>query len=134
MTNCCTEESKTMMHMTFYQNYNALILFDQWKTYNLATYLISCLVIILIGFLAVYISVVKEEIESKKGSLGKGIYILRVFMAFIFYFFHYILMLIAMTFNFGLFLSVLIGLSIGHGLLSDKLRNLQCSECSCACC
>ncbi|EEA07858.1 uncharacterized protein CMU_029320 [Cryptosporidium muris RN66] len=132
MTNCCTEES-TMMHMTFYQNYNALILFDQWKTYNLATYLLSCLVIILIGFLAVYVSVVKEEIESRQRCLGKRIYILRVFMAFISYFFHYILMLIAMTFNFGLFLSVLIGLSIGHGLLSDKLRNLQCNGDLCIC-
>ncbi|OII71172.1 hypothetical protein cand_025880 [Cryptosporidium andersoni] len=107
MTNCCTEES-TMMHMTFYQNYNALILFDQWKTYNLATYLVSCFVIILIGLLAVYVSVIKEEIESKQRCL-------------------------AMTFNFGLFLSVLIGLSIGHGLFSDKLRNLQCSGGLCIC-
>lgn len=122
-----------MMHMTFYQNYNALILFDQWKTYNLATYLVSCFVIILIGLLAVYVSVIKEEIESKQRCLGKRIYILRVFMAFISYFFHYILMLIAMTFNFGLFLSVLIGLSIGHGLFSDKLRNLQCSGGLCIC-
>ncbi|KAF7456160.1 copper transporter [Cryptosporidium felis] len=124
------------MQMTFHQSYESVILFDIWKTSNSMEYFASCLVIILFGCLTMYISAIsKKQImklrrdKTKREAIGMGEKVTNILITLIYYSMHYLLMLIAMTFNWGLFLSVIIGLTIGYGVF--ELSSAVSNECNC---
>ncbi|EAK88366.1 copper transporter, 3 transmembrane domain, conserved in metazoa and apiacomplexa [Cryptosporidium len=124
------------MQMTFHQSFESVILFESWRTSNRFDYFISCLFIILMGCFTMFISSINKKYikEIKKNrveheNLGIKVICTNVLLTILYYFMHYLLMLIAMTFNWGLFFSVIIGLSIGYGIF--ELGSITKNECSC---
>ncbi|OII74697.1 uncharacterized protein cubi_00250 [Cryptosporidium ubiquitum] len=124
------------MQMTFHQSFESVILFESWKTSNRFDYFISCLFIILMGCFTMFISSInkkyikrikKNRMEYEK--LGVKVIFLNVLITILYYSMHYLMMLIAMTFNWGLFFSVVLGLSIGYGIF--ELGSTTKNECSC---
>lgn len=120
------------MQMTFHQSFESVILFESWRTSNKLEYFISCLFIALLGCFAMYLSsinksYIREVINRKRkegSALNLKIRLFSVIISTIYYLIHYLLMLIAMTFNYGLFISVIIGLSIGYGIFEmNSLMN-----------
>ncbi|KAJ1605859.1 putative copper transporter [Cryptosporidium canis] len=124
------------MQMTFHQSFESVILFESWKTSNKFDYLISCFIIILMGCFTMFISSInkkyikkirKNRLEHEK--FANKVIFTNILITILYYFMHYLLMLIAMTFNWGLFFSVIIGLSIGYALFEfgSEVKN----ECIC---
>lgn len=124
------------MQMTFHQSFESVILFESWRTSNQFNYFISCLFIVLMGCFTMLISSINKKyiknINRNKRNyekLGIKVIFINLLITILYYFMHYLMMLIAMTFNWGLFFSVILGLSIGYGIF--ELGSLEKNECGC---
>lgn len=124
------------MQMTFHQSFESVILFESWRTSNWLDYSVSCLIIVLLGCFTMFVSsankrYIKEIRKRTMGQerLGSKTIFTNVLITALQYLMHYLMMLIAMTFNWGLFFSVIIGLSIGYALfeLGSEVKN----DCTC---
>ncbi|KAK6587633.1 copper transporter [Cryptosporidium xiaoi] len=122
------------MQMVFHQSFESSILFDFWKTKNPFDYFVSCFIIILLGCFTMYLSSINKGYirEIKKDVRNKSKWKARLrssFLSFFYYLLHYLLMLIAMTFNCGLFISVIVGLSLGYGIF--EIGSIEKDTCVC---
>eukprot|EP00755_Sulcionema_specki_P008573 Sspe_Gene.41321::Locus_19982_Transcript_1_1_Confidence_1.000_Length_1046::g.41321::m.41321/K14686/SLC31A1, CTR1; solute carrier family 31 (copper transporter), member 1 len=109
------------MQMTFTTGYEVQILFETWRTHTLDEYIIACLMIIIMSVFmqisrAMAISrrpphfSVKKDVEDCLAHLI--LYAASLIMS-------YLLMLIVMTYNVGLFASVVTGQVIGYAIASS---------------
>ncbi|BBN19086.1 solute carrier family 31 (copper transporter), member 1 [Marchantia polymorpha subsp. ruderalis] len=112
-----------MMQMTFYWGKNAEILFDGWKTDNVAEYVFSLLAIFLIAVFHEWLStfradMVQTVLASKEANgLKKPFLLHRLLLTSLFAVnavTGYALMLMAMTFNGGIFIVIIAGLTAAH--------------------
>lgn len=125
------------------------VLFEGWQTSNYGEYIGTCLFVILLGILIEWLSMVRECYSHKKMSdfasmnspaaagstsnaqLGQHLVKTMLYMSSITL--AYSLMLIVMTYNVGLFISAVLGLTIGY--LTFGKRREQCgSTNSTECC
>lgn len=130
--------------LAYFQN-NALpgaLLFEFWHPTTDATYAISMVVAVFLGLFQALLIVLRNRLAKrlrrhrlggKADASGEGVDV-RVLAGLAFVtnagaiVLGYFLMLIAMTFNTGLFISVLTGLSFGYGfVLYDSVANTETS-------
>ncbi|CRG94585.1 DEAD/DEAH box helicase, putative [Plasmodium gallinaceum] len=117
------------MPMSFQFSTHTIILFKSWETLSKGSYYISLVVCFFFGLISVMLKVFRLNIERslpktkdrnvfKSETLFKNNTI-RMILAFIIYSWDYLLMLIVMTFNVGLFFSVIFGLAFGFFLFGS---------------
>ena len=112
--------------MWFEASSEVLLLFSWWNARTTAQYVVCCLCCIAFGFVSIALKVLRRVSEvrlkmaEKKhkptlmlGSLPVFHNALRASVAFLNYSWDYMLMLVAMTFNVGIFLSMLGGMALG---------------------
>ncbi|KAH8740421.1 copper transporter [Cryptosporidium ryanae] len=122
------------MQMVFHQSFESLILFDFWKTKNPLEYFTSCFIIILLGWFTMYLSsinkgYIREIKKNREKQINRKVIVYSILLSFCYYFLNYLLMLVAMTFNWGLFISVIIGLSLGYGMY--EMGSIEKDTCIC---
>ncbi|WOG81511.1 hypothetical protein DCAR_0100661 [Daucus carota subsp. sativus] len=142
-----------MMHMTFYWGTNVTILFDSWKTNSITSYALSLFACFLISVFYQYMedrriklkliassspprSGLNTPLISEKfaggGTMAKlaGAAMFGVNSAV-----GYMLMLAIMSFNGGVFVAVVVGLSVGYLVFrsgGDDDRVVVDNPCACA--
>eukprot|EP00921_Rhytidocystis_pertsovi_P007621 GHVQ01012648.1.p1 GENE.GHVQ01012648.1~~GHVQ01012648.1.p1 ORF type:complete len:233 (+),score=18.54 GHVQ01012648.1:216-914(+) len=126
-TNCCG-----MMPMYFTNTIHTIILFSGWETVESWQYGLSCFACILFGIISVMFKVIRlrseQEMKLRERNARRVLSIpvlhntYRMAEAFIIYVWDYLLMLVVMTFNVGLVLSVCSGLALGFLFFGHKLR------------
>ncbi|KAL0908413.1 hypothetical protein M5K25_022907 [Dendrobium thyrsiflorum] len=138
-----------MMHMTFYWGKTVTILVDSWRTDSWISYLLSLIALLLASAFYQFLEDrrVRFKLLSKSnpssleipllaGRAG-GLYTARVFAAVLFGVnsaIGYLLMLAVMSFNGGVFLVVVIGLTLGYyAFRSGAEEDLIALDKSCAC-
>ncbi|CAG9474018.1 copper transporter, putative [Plasmodium vivax] len=118
------------MPMSFQLSTHTIILFKFWETKTETSYYISLALCLLFGVLSVLLKLLRLHVEQalpqtkdtnvmNSGVLFKN-NLTRSLLSFIIYSWDYLLMLIVMTFNVGLFFAVVVGLSIGFFLFGHK--------------
>ncbi|CAI5474634.1 unnamed protein product [Closterium sp. Yama58-4] len=137
--------SMMMMQMWFYWGPNVIILFESWKTSSWGFYLLACFLVVVFCVLHEFLTSFRlklsstrrcrvkdaeqgaddaEDASSKKACHWRplldrlavtGIYALNLI-------FSYAIMLIVMSFNIGLFIAVVLGLTIGFFVFGAKRR------------
>jgi hypothetical protein len=144
------------MKMYFHVGFTDYILFDKWVPRTAVEYYLSCLVVFAFalfyeGF-SIYVRYMQHNSSSKLDAPSEGNAFSRLagsnngimgmlnsafygFIRTVSMGFSYLLMLIAMTFNLGLFLSVIIGIGVGHALFMPvfKVRGTipEIDNCGC---
>lgn len=127
------EESVKMMHMTFYWGKDVTILFDFWRVHTWLWYVVSLLVVFLFSMLHEWLASQRSALGAKAekgrmedgddaripliGTSGRKCLFTKVLEAFLFGVnvgLGYMLMLAAMSFNWGVFLAIVAGLAFGH--------------------
>ncbi|KAG6556342.1 hypothetical protein Mapa_002285 [Marchantia paleacea] len=143
-----------MMHMTFYWGTQATLLFDEWVTKTLLQYYLSLLAIVIFAIIHEWLFMLRVCIASKQSSpraggpehnvplLEKlpapksGVY--RDTMVALLYGVNastgYLLMLLIMSFNGGVFIAVVVGLVIGFALFRSKSASVDVNKISDSCC
>lgn len=138
-----------MMHMTFYWGKTVTILVDSWRTDSWISYLISLVALLLASAFYQYLEDrrVRFKLLSKTNpssfeipllsGAGGGKSTARVSAAVLFGVnsaIGYLLMLAVMSFNGGVFLAVVIGLTLGYyAFRSGAEEDLIALDKSCAC-
>lgn len=134
-----------MMHMTFYWGTDATLLFDQWMTDTYVQYFMSLLAIVLFGILHEWLFNLRVVLAQKKGAAparphhdgeqsvpflekahvppGKGKDFLVVLLYGVNAGTGYLLMLLVMSFNGGVFLAVVLGLLVGFALFRSHVAS-----------
>jgi copper transporter 1 len=134
-----------MMHMTFYWGIGATLLFDQWVTKTVFQYLLSLVAIFLFGILHEYFYNLRVVLNSKKSGPptrhhldsentvpflekahvppGKAKDFLVVLLYGVNAGTGYLLMLLVMSFNGGVFLAVVLGLLVGFALFRSHVAS-----------
>ncbi|PKU59915.1 copper transporter 5.1 [Dendrobium catenatum] len=138
-----------MMHMTFYWGKTVTILVDSWRTDSWISYLLSLIALLLGSAFYQFLEDrrVRFKLLSKSNhssleipllaSRAGGRYAARIFTAVLFGVnsaIGYLLMLAVMSFNGGVFLAVVIGLTLGYyAFRSGAEEDLIALDKSCAC-
>lgn len=132
-----------MMHMTIYWSKKVTLLFDSWKTDSWQSYLLSLLACCL--FAAFYLYMEDRRFKFKSLASGTAAPLLprprrtdaaRVAIAVLFGVnsaIGYLLMLAIMSFNGGVFLAIVTGLSVGYLLFRSGNDEVVVVENPCAC-
>ncbi|GBG72054.1 hypothetical protein CBR_g10988 [Chara braunii] len=121
-------KSMNMMHMSFYFGQHVVILFDGWKTDKTWKYAVTLVGIFFWCILHEYLSTTRGKLEASIRSAEKGkghppcMYGLNAntihFLAMTLYIVNvtssYFLMLIVMTYNAGIFITLVSGLATGY--------------------
>ncbi|CAM6092313.1 unnamed protein product [Calypogeia fissa] len=133
-----------MMHMTFYWGTEATLLFDGWMTETYVQYFMSLLAIVLFAILHEWLYNLRIVLTSKKAAAaaprqhhdpeqtvplldkvhvppGKGKDFLVVLLYGINAGTSYLLMLLVMSYNGGVFLAVVLGLLVGFALFRTSV-------------
>ena len=108
--------------MVFSHSTSAVLLFERFQVGpDLFSYLFACVVIVLAGVLRQELVKMSEQ-EHHSSERRAALYFAQATIS-------YLLMLIAMTFNVGLFLAVMIGLTAGfyRSLLQSKNKSECCA-------
>ncbi|KAG8979408.1 hypothetical protein FRC05_008393 [Tulasnella sp. 425] len=126
-------EAKCKMHMLWnWETVDTCVVFRSWHVYNMTQFVITCLIIVLIGVSFEWLRKVQKGYDAKlsRGPVGgagtkrlaltprlirASLYGLIVFISFF-------IMLIFMTYNGYLVLSVVAGAFIGHFILNSELE------------
>ncbi|KAL5698307.1 hypothetical protein ACHQM5_029364 [Ranunculus cassubicifolius] len=143
-----------MMHMTFYWGKNVTILFDSWKTDSYISYIISLFTLFLFSIFYQYMedrrlrlkilsttknkssnsSSIETPLLSRFGK-NKAVKYATALMFGVNSAVGYFLMLAIMSFNWGVFIAVILGLSLGYLFFrcgdDDEVVVLE-SPCACA--
>lgn len=114
------------MQMTFVNSYQVELLFSGWKTSNAGTYGVACLMMIVCGVGAIYLKVLRLQLDRCMTTQRKFAHpivdgLARGSAAFLSYSWDYLLMLCVMSYNIGICLSVVAGLSLGVGIFGRRL-------------
>ncbi|OEH76550.1 ctr copper transporter domain-containing protein [Cyclospora cayetanensis] len=135
--------------MAFEASSRVLLLFSWWDASTSVQYGICCLCCIVFGFISIALKVLRRMSEMRllqKEEEGRSAIMLGSFpllhnairgsVAFLNYAWDYMLMLVAMTFNVGIFLSMLGGmalgfLAVGHLLDFTPEAPKVSNECKC---
>ena len=116
-----------MMHMWFYQSSEAVFLFKDFETKSVGTYIVGLIITFLLAVsmeaLSLAIFLIKQKSnESSQKLLGNiitiSLYFLQLVIAFA-------TMLLVMTFNVLIFLSVVLGVTVGYAIFGFWKMNLQ---------
>ncbi|CAI5504724.1 unnamed protein product [Closterium sp. Naga37s-1] len=137
--------SMMMMQMWFYWGPNVIILFENWKTSNWGFYLLACFLVVVFCVLHEFLTSFRLKLSATRRCRVKdaeqgagdvdassskkayhwrplldrlavtGMYALNLI-------FSYAIMLIVMSFNIGLFIAVVLGLTIGFFFFGAKRR------------
>ncbi|EAA15673.1 surface protein-related [Plasmodium yoelii yoelii] len=118
------------MPMSFQNTTHTIILFKFWETTTVPFYFLSLILCFIFGILSVVFKVLRLYIEmvlpttNNMNIFTSAILFknntIRMILSFIIYSWDYLLMLIVMTFNVGLFFAVILGLSFGYFLMGGK--------------
>ncbi|KAF7817343.1 copper transporter 5.1-like [Senna tora] len=140
-----------MMHMTFYWSYKVTLLIDSWKTNSWTSYVLTLLACLLASSFYQYlenrririklfssptpqiqIPLLQSNIAGDKAKLGlkfAGAILFGVNSAI-----GYLLMLAIMSFNGGVFIAVVLGLTIGYFFFRSEGEDVSLVvDNSCAC-
>eukprot|EP01064_Diplonema_japonicum_P007132 TRINITY_DN14850_c3_g1_i1.p1 TRINITY_DN14850_c3_g1~~TRINITY_DN14850_c3_g1_i1.p1 ORF type:complete len:136 (+),score=0.46 TRINITY_DN14850_c3_g1_i1:131-538(+) len=100
------------MQMYFTWGYDVIILFKDWSTQGPYQYYFSCVVVALMGIVSQYLKVILEASipATRPTSVNKLAHTLIYGLVITI---SYLLMLVSMTYNVGLFAAVIIGHMIG---------------------
>ena len=116
--------------MYFYQSPRVLFLFKSWESEEVGTYFVFVVITFIMAFSIEFLNFKRYQMQSetleqinekldseqqdevyKISFLGRAKIMMVYFLSLLF---SYVLMLIVMTFNFGLFLSAVLGLTLGY--------------------
>ncbi|KAL3688583.1 hypothetical protein R1sor_014892 [Riccia sorocarpa] len=148
----CRLKKGKMMHMTFYWGTKATLLFDEWVTKTPLQYYLSLLGIIIFAVVHEWLFTFRVRLASKKGSPradGLDRPLLDQFpkqksLAFqeglvaLLYGVNastgYLLMLLVMSFNGGVFIAVVVGLVNGYAFFRSKTGPEDTNQIADPCC
>ncbi|CAN7038124.1 unnamed protein product [Brassica rapa subsp. trilocularis] len=142
-----------MMHMTFYWGIKATILFDFWKTDSWLSYLLTLLACFVFAAFYQYLENRRLQFKSlsstrhpppprtgvsapliPKSSTGSAAKAASVLLFGVNAAIGYLLMLAAMSFNGGVFIAIVVGLTVGYLVFrSDDDGGNAAAENPCAC-
>jgi len=116
------------MQMTFYDGYNVTVLFPWWKTSDWGTYIPTLLAVFFLSFIAEAMQKVRCDMDCepqpsvrykfKRVALATGLTAL-----------FYLHMLIAMTYNTGLFAALCLGAIVGFFFFRSKQMTMDELKC-----
>lgn len=120
--------------MSFEATSQVTLLFSSWEAVTASQYAVCCLCCIVFGFISIALKVLRRfsdvrllmaENQGKQKLISGSFPIyhnaIRGFVAFLNYAWDYMLMLVAMTFNAGIFISLLSGIGMGFLLIGHLL-------------
>ncbi|BBN08395.1 solute carrier family 31 (copper transporter), member 1 [Marchantia polymorpha subsp. ruderalis] len=142
-----------MMHMTFYWGTIATLLFDEWVTRTPLQYYLSLVAIVIFAIIHEWLFMFRVSIASKQngpraGGLENNAPLLEklpapksgvwdIIVALLYGVnasTGYLLMLLVMSFNGGVFIAVVVGLVIGFALFRSKSASVDINKISDSCC
>lgn len=120
--------------MAFELSTSVVYLFEDLPTRTQGQFAAACIVTCILGLVCVILKVIRRYVEKwlvSQENAGRTKVIfgsfpvyangVRFLVAFVNYSWDYMLMLLAMTFNVGIFISLLLGIALGFFLLGDLL-------------
>ncbi|CRH03924.1 copper transporter, putative [Plasmodium relictum] len=120
-----------LLPMYFSNNINIKFLFDYFQVKNIYQFVFCNILCILLGFISIYIKMTKKGFDKKNNiESGEKRHFLNIhinknliygILSFLNYAIDYLLMLIVMTFNTYIFISIMIGLSSAYFLYGHLL-------------
>lgn len=132
--------------MSFEASSGVMLLFSWWNARTAAQYAVCCVCCIVFGFISIALKVLRHVVEMhlvQAADEGRPTLILgsfpvfhnavRGFIAFLNYSWDYMLMLVAMTFNVGIFFSMLCGIALGFLMIGHYLDYVPQSKVAAGC-
>ncbi|KAL8274052.1 hypothetical protein Esti_002051 [Eimeria stiedai] len=136
--------------MSFEASSRVTILFEWWDAATLPLYALSCACCVVLGYVSIALKVLRhtcdmrlalEEAQGKPrllllGSIPVASNAVRALNAFLNYAWDSVLMLVAMTFNVGVFVSLMAGIALGFltiGHCLDQVPSTPQVSASCEC-
>eukprot|EP00045_Choanoeca_perplexa_P012524 m.137094 g.137094 ORF g.137094 m.137094 type:complete len:142 (+) comp16042_c0_seq1:3196-3621(+) len=106
--------SSSAMQMSFTWSYQVTILFDSWTTTNAADFGLACVLVAVASYGCECLRGYREQLEQdcREGKKLQAGHKYRTAIAALLFAYSYLLMLVAMTYSYGLFLSLIVGYSI----------------------
>lgn len=113
-----------VMQMTFINSPSVTLLWSWWKTESYRSYIPSLLLLIIVGIFTVYLKALRVDVDGKVAAWNAWqSATIRGVLALVSLTFEYFLMLCVMTFNVGVFISVIFGVAIGVAFFSTRLNS-----------
>lgn len=133
------QNNQESMPMSFQYSTHTIVLFEFWETNNATKYYLTLVVCFFFGIISVILKILRLHIEaSLKKTTKSNIFTsrellknntIRMIVSFFIYSWDYLLMLIVMTFNVGLFISVSLGLAMGFFLFGNQfVKSKKCGK------
>eukprot|EP01054_Gregarina_sp_Poly1_P006009 Gregarina_sp_Poly_1__6008@NODE_3164_length_1319_cov_78_335463_g2010_i0_p1_GENE_NODE_3164_length_1319_cov_78_335463_g2010_i0NODE_3164_length_1319_cov_78_335463_g2010_i0_p1_ORF_typecomplete_len183_score10_40Ctr/PF04145_15/2_8e20DUF1129/PF06570_11/0_1HisKA_4TM/PF16926_5/0_25_NODE_3164_length_1319_cov_78_335463_g2010_i085633 len=110
-----------VMQMTFDSSPKVTLLWSWWRTDSYRSYIPSLLALVVVGMLTIYLKTLRLEVDRRMKAGGWKMVVVRGAMSMLSLTLEYLLMLCVMTFNVGVFVSVVAGLGLGVGIFGSRL-------------